>query len=617
MKTRLVFFVACVVLMSSQAYSLEGRYTFNPVNYGDGWFPWACTVYKGTPSKGVTNTCGAGACPMIPRIQGPNVCAGELSTSFIDPNKAYGAIYTLSARITIPEDIKLVTSGSAVVTGEVCAGENIQAVKGVSKGEWWDDGGNADSPPVYWVDDVENLAKSLLNRQTTKNFFSETTVPDGYVDPITNVPVYTKNFVLGNVPASLSLKGTVTGNIVCSLKQKPGTGLPAEGAPVSGESEVEVDVTYIVECMYYYYSGGCAAKPSGFFSEKVGYCLFNVPAVVEAKGYQSIEDFFKVGEISVKRKIKVVKPAAPGVEVSVPASGAIQANSRNVLKIDVKNTGDVDISVKDIDSPAPHGFISCDAVTVKPGSTTECLLSITPAAGEGLDVKVSYEYRYCGKTVKASVVKSLINSNVIMSKSAVQVYAIDVHGACENQYYACSPAASQEKYSVGYKCFAGQSGYYTPTVGRLGLTYDLSGIPPGTDISAARFVLTASGAGRPQELALYSVSGDLSPMSCVPGGDICTRPYCKECEPLFALSGEKVSTQSVSGPGKYSFDITELLKKAYSGGQKTLSFQVRAEEGLWSSEGSSSCDKENDWVEQGIDLRSAGDDGPHIEIVHK
>ena len=614
MKTKILFFVACSILISGQAYSLEGRYTFNPVNYGDGWYPWACVVYKGAAASGTKNGCGAGQCQMLPRIQGPNACAGDLSTSFTDPNKAYDSIYTLSARVTVPEDLKLITPTNSVVSKEACAGENIKAVMGASKGEWWDDGGNADSPPVFWVDDVETLAKSLTSRPANGNFFTTTQVPDGYVDPLTNIPVYSKNYLFAGQTSNW--RGLVTGNVVCSLKQKPGTGLPADGYTPSGsETETEIDVTYIVECMFYYYSGGCTVKTSGFASGKEGTCLFNMPAVIEKSSYQSIEDLFKVGEISVKQTIKITKPAAPRVEVSVPASETIQANQRNVIKIDVANTGDVDIIVKDIDSASPHGFISCDAMTVKPGGTTECLMSIAPAPGEGVDAKVSYEYKYCGRTVKATAVETIVNSNAIMPQSVVQAYSIYVHGGCENQYYSCSPAASQGKFTVGYKCSKRQGAYFTPSVGRLDVTYDLSGVPANAGFGSARLVVTSAGVARAQELAVYSASTGLTPIACQPGGDICTKPYCQECQGLFDLQAEKVSAQMVSGPGKYYFDVSGLVKNAVLNGQKYISFQLRADEGTWDSEGSGSCNKDEEWNKLDIDLRGGGGDVPYLELL--
>ena len=71
-------------------------------------------------------------------------------------------------RLSIPEDVKLVSYDGTVVGDEVCAGERFRLRKGVNKGEFWQDGGDVDSPPIHWVEDVPELVYSLVKAKADK-----------------------------------------------------------------------------------------------------------------------------------------------------------------------------------------------------------------------------------------------------------------------------------------------------------------------------------------------------------------------------------------------------------------------------------------------------------------
>ena len=96
-------------------------------------------------------------------------------------------------KITVPGDYKLVKSDGSVVGDEVCLGDQFKIVSGETKGEYWQDGGVSDSPPIQWVDDVDVVFEKVidyLNRDYTLKGVPSGTPVDGFVDPVTGVRVY-------------------------------------------------------------------------------------------------------------------------------------------------------------------------------------------------------------------------------------------------------------------------------------------------------------------------------------------------------------------------------------------------------------------------------------------
>ena len=245
--------------------------------------------------------------------------------------------------------------------------------------------------------------------------------------------------------------------------------------------------------------------------------------------------------------------------------------------------------------------------------TKECLVEVTPQVGEGVSVSVNYGYKTCGKSMKAVASKEVLSSQVVKASSMSQVYALDVSGGCVNRYYVCNSALEQQWFSLGFKCSTKEANkYLVSSVERIDLGFSLPTLPEGSSVAGARLGLAASGASKAQDVSAYSVSG-WSQAFCVPGGDICAKPSCEECAPLFDLSGQKLGTTNIPGPGKYYIDVTKAVKKAYQNKDAKVFLQLRGKEDYSADTGS--CGAGKDWMRYDLNFRGKAD-APYLEVVY-
>ena len=681
LKMKLFVLSACfLVMLSCSASALQASYMYVSLSYGRGWWPWACVTEMGvknacgcessseSPSGTLPdrcsesygtcalNFCGARICPFESAAMSGFTCLQNQECDVYGNNEsAYAECYLRSlntsdssavipldpsawglvVKITIPEDFKLVSSDGLVLGDEICVGESFKVSKGVNKGEYWSDGGHMDSPPIYWVDDVESVVQKLMDYHEKtltkeKDIHTKQDIPEGFVDDLTHIPIH--------YDASAGLFG----NLLCSMKSNDDTkGADSELDSrkdfrqrgeyyvAASKKDAVFNANYSVECMYYYYGG-----QNPYYNTEDGTYyntyIIRVPTVLQAGpnattedwGTQNIvfnskEDFFKVGSIGINRKIRVVDPPIVNVSVSIAGADVIKFGESNTFRVLVKNTGDMNISLRSVNSRPVGKLISCDANVLKPSETGECLLSVTPQTGDGVSVQVSYDYKSCGRSQVGLETKTLIASKVLEPVLSEQVYSMGVHGGCENSYYACNEAKTQPSFFAGYKCYKTSSGFYTPTTERFNLKFDLSSLPKNLDISSVRLNLYSSAVGKSQSVSVYSVDKDWKAVQCVPGGDICTRPYCSECAPVYDLGGVLQSSSQVSTPNRYSFDVTGLIKDKYSKGDSSVSLQVRGVEGLWESMGQSGCSVDNNWEKLDVSFDSVTGNGPYLEIVYK
>ena len=605
------------------------------------------------------NFCGGRNCPFGSGVTSWVAAFGESCGAYPTGPFATDPYSTgVASEITILEDVKLVKPDGSVVGDELCLGDEFTVRNGASSGEYWWDGGFYDSPPIQWVDDVKSVFKTLLDYHEQTEFSDSTVynshsdVPDdragrfgandvqAYLDPLTGLTVYSHSMAepwakMADVP-QFNPKGKITGAMVCSIG--PGQVNASDtlvkkgdGYQVISTGEVEFRVGYAIECMYYYYgrynpegnpNAPKAYKDKKYFTYKLPTLLYAIrPTGAVLYGrlfsgqnvlYNSKQDFFKVGEAVLYKKIRVHAPPNRSVEIAI-IKQEMKIGEPNVLRVLVTNKGTIDIYIVNISSNAVHRFISCDAKTVAPGETKECLVSITPQTGEGVNVQVNYEYKFCGKDMldKASI--DIISSQTALASSLSQVYTLDVSGGCVNRYYDCNPAVSQDMFSLGYKCSRKESDYYVSSIERIDMGFVLPPLPKGATFAGARLRLKVSGTSKTQEVSLYSIP-EWSQIECLPSGDICAKPYCSECRPLFEAPGQKLSAKSVAGPGTYFFDVSDAVKKAYYSGGRLLSFQLRGKEDYPQPE-SSLCGAGDDWKRYDLDFRGESD-GPQLEIVY-
>ncbi len=593
-----------LLYLSCSAYAIQGSYNFLALNYGLMWSQYASTVEG--------KAAGDKNCPV-------NLCLG---LDGYCKNRVYCGIFEITTRITVPEDLNLVTSDGYVVGDEVCVGDEFKLDKGLIKGEDWDDGGDQDSPAIYWIDDVESAVKKIVSQHETSSpaRIGGTQVDDGYVDPLSGVAVYTRIIPASSAVYNVSGNYKIIGNIACSVKGSASANgeIMQDGDyyKATAPGTASFNANYVVECMYYYYGGAC--NPSDDMCSATSatntFCQYQVPMFPHLTG-SSLKDLLSVGTISLNKNLKITTSSTPKVGFSITGAESIKLGEENNLRILVKNTGDTNITVTDIYSTAPHKYISCDNPTIAPGTESECIMSVTPTVGTGLDVTILYEYSSCGKEETGQITKIVLGSESLTPSAAYQVYGTDVKGDCKNSYYSCD-TPSDSLLSVGYRCEKEQS-YNTPTAGRADLQFDLSTLDPTASIAAANLKITPSLVTTPQKIGVYVLNSALTPASCSPGGDICTQPYCMECQPLYAILGDAIATQDVSAIQPYSFDVTEYVKSAVASGNKVISFQLRGVENLWDTQGGTQCDSDGYWTKQDVSIPASGADGPVLEIVLK
>ncbi len=616
-----------VVLCCSNSYAFESQ--MMPVSLSDSWMYYECL-----------------------RLGLDVFCYTDKARPFPMNYSLISSRYViLGDYLTVPEDMKLVSSDGSVVDDEICAGEKVRAVKGVDKGEYWDYGGFLDSPPVYWVDDVEKSFEDIVGYGIRTGFTEECSVdkdagvPDGSIDPVTGVPIYTTF----GYP-------TLKGATICSLKDK---GVSSEGFDkigdwyaAKGKGMARFTANYSVECVYYVYALGytdpytfgnynlsdypggidelikeiysCPYKPLFSIIREPTINLMGGVIRNDSNDYKgtgvlsepkSLEDLFRTGNIGIDKEIKVVSTANPKVDVSVVGADNVSFGSPNTFRALVKNTGDVNVSIKSIYSKPEGKLISCDAESLAPGQQAECLLLVTPVQGQGLSVEVSYDYKSCGRSQVGLVTKTLIDSKTVRPVLKEQSYLMGVHGACDNGYYSCY-SASEGSLFAGYKCFKTSNGFYAPASERINMRFDISEVPKNAEILGAKLYLKASEVGEKQTINVYSVDRIPEVVKCLPGGDICTKPYCGECKPLYDLDGTVASSAEISSARQYSFDVTNSVKDKLQG-DGIVSLQIRGAEGLWESQGQSSCTIENDWDKRDISIDAGGRDGPYLEVVYR
>ncbi len=744
---------AILFLFATNTLALQARVRYDPVNYA-GWGPWVyitelkkCFSSWGDAwymnSDPEVRRCPFEAATLLVWRTGwgfTEVCSDSIYQPKAVEVTAVEVNY-FETDLTIPGDLKLVSSDGSVINDEVCVGDSVKVVKGVNKGEYWNEGGNDDSPSIYWVDDVESFVSGLvafhektltdegyvtLTEDQEKEVMKDSAI-DGYVDDLTGIPVFNTQFPAPNptdcyyllddsngkiekdldngiaseellkamnlqditsiqfkktayrtwgeftgyeynkdqtsmyitkdnntlflcgvheLTYSISRDVRTIGRLVCSIKDNSSSisGLVKEGDyyRVLNVPQIVLDQQNIVECTYYLYGlpgfsykidRGYGWDLNPYANNTLTLKRLQVPSIMDmdpglefstgSGSYQfsderqicSLEDLLRVGTINISKNLKVVSPADPKVEVSVLGADALKFGEPNVLRVLVKNAGDVDISIKSVYSNPEGKLLSCDSENLAPSKQAECLLSVTPIQGQGLSVEVSYDYKSCGRSQVGLVTQMLIDSKVVRPVLKEQSYLMGVHGACDNSYYSCY-SASEGSLFAGYKCFKTANGFYTPATERFNMRFDLSDIPKNAEILGAKLYLKASEVGGKQTINVYSVNKIPEAVKCLPGGDICTKPYCGECKPLYDIDGTVASSAELSSTGQYSFDVTNQLKEKIAG-DGIVSLQIRGAEGLWENQGQSSCSVENDWDKRDVSFDAGGRDGPYLEVVYK
>ena len=675
MKGKILLIGLCILMLTGSGCCIDGRFTFAPVNYGWGWVPWACIMEEGgsfsfnTHPSHVPDTWSAWYKAGFTEPRQIYSCFGSLkcNTSIRDCPFEYSSQWGwyqcspesirwpsfpdhLFIDVIIPEDIKLVTSDNYVVENTLCVGDKFRLVRGRDIGEWIVRGGDIDTPPIYWVDDVEKLFLDMMAYHDStftrsEDIHKELYCPDGYVDPVFNIPVYSISTPgLSDIFANIHI-----GSIVCSVKEKEidvPSSLKKSGdyyeATDSGDTTFNAE--FVVECMDYYFAGAWSNYLRDCIQlrdmSKCDLYLFRVPTIIKngpedridveiARGscsapvhmyrsYNSIEDFFRVGVMNFTREIRIEKRVDPP-SISISSFiGSVVFGETSTVRLLIRNEGEVDITIKDITCNVDYEFLACDKPSLKPNEEAECLLSVVPKPDSGISASVKYEYESCGRSIELSGDETIVDLVKIQPHRSAQVSRMDVHGDCTNTYYACYTPDKDGKLSVGYNCF-NRDLYFIPGNERFDLGFDISSLPENVDILSAKVYLNAINVNKPQDVMIYGIDNEWIPKACTPGGDICGPTYCKdECSSLYDIGANVISKIHIDSSGWYSFDVTEFMRSEYGNGKGYLSFQFRGNtENMWNERGRDSCTKSKDWDHYDVEFSGVGGaDRPYLQVIY-
>jgi hypothetical protein len=509
------------------------------------------------------------------------------------------------ARITVSTSFNLVRPDGLSVGDELCVGDRFALKKSADDGEFWNDGGHYDSPPIIWVEDAAKAAKEAI-KCPGASF--------GYSGRLKSIPLYPISEIGGD-----SERGGAKGSVVCSLVEKIDSGgLDKDGVyyVASRPGTIKFNVSLGLRCMYYYVTGlgriSAGTPKAGAMVIPEGMEGMILPGICDKVTLDSL----KTGDAGLSKEIRIVDGGAkPQIDLTVPDMDYKPGASAN-LRVLVKNTGNADARITKVSASVAYNLISCDSLDVKAGAQSECLITVTAQAGQGLSVYVDYESKACGRTMVGSASKSLMGASLVNPSASAQVYGIVVQGDCKNKYYSCAFPDKDGKFAAGYECYNMDGNYYTPANERFNLKYALPEMP-GRTVLGGSLNLRASIVNKPQTLILYSAPQDWMPAACSAGGDICTQPYCGECAPIYDMPGDRLSANKINDAGSVSFDISEYVKSAYGNGQKILSFQIRGGEDLWVTQEKSTCGNLGAWVKQDVVFSSSGANQPYLEIVYK
>ncbi|MBI4173423.1 MAG: hypothetical protein HY519_01770 [Candidatus Aenigmarchaeota archaeon] len=423
--------IGIIIALSAMptALAMEQSFLFQSIGYGRGWIPYVCLAEHGTAAlpaqlNGLP-TCDLNGAKLTlgstVALPAQYQCPFEESAlnGFACNSKA-GAGYPtgIVASINIPEDMKLVTQDGFVITTETCPDQQITPQVGAKNGEWWFRGGVDDSPPIHWVDDVVAFVQDVMdyhkNTDTNRNaVFTAETFQKGYIDPLFKVPIYflpRSGYQTNSADDEAnSLKiGGQAGNLVCSLKRKGST---VPGSTVKpGE---EVDMEFEVLCTFYYF----AKSNSGFGAKNSGQTIIlRHPTIIQASPattndwnkhnvkYSTVEDFFRLGSIQLKRKIAVVAPTKAELEITPEPTAVQDAQGNSVFNIVIRNLGTGTAGIEKLELGEGNKLLYCDAESIAPGRSVECLAAIAnPAA----PFQLAYAQTSCGKSSSDTVSFSL------------------------------------------------------------------------------------------------------------------------------------------------------------------------------------------------------------------
>lgn len=343
-----------------------------------------------------------------------------------EPGPCWARAYDIIFSVNINPQLGFYTENGYSLNSELCYGQKFKAVIETSnndwidtRGEWVTIGGACDSPPVAWVESLAYFLNEVKNADK-----SPITIPkiyDGYVDSLTGIPVYWEGTVflkpyygtlVCELPKfkSLDISGAETWSIY---------GVKKPGTFVVTADKVDISFNTDINCMFYHF---CVKKGEG--------CEV-VREIMDMDGKYGGSKTY-LGSASEKKSITVtsVPPEPKIIITSTLTNGKLSPQSSTYLKMEVTNTGDKDAVVKNIDLNVDSQLLACESNKLSPGSSTECILWVSPEKSGVIEATVDYQYMKCGE-------RQQIREKFVVGEIEVKPKECSDNRDCLKNYICC------------------------------------------------------------------------------------------------------------------------------------------------------------------------------------
>jgi hypothetical protein len=479
---------------------------------------------------------------------------------------------------------------------DVCMGDTINITTNPS-GNAFGDGGPTDDPAVRFVKDLNKgiiPGKTKTTQEFTPLCLYMAHCPERpYNDPNSeSYKIADKDQKDYGYPSIGELCECYTElSVICETNCSAGSGKPDDprkfdSLHVTSSGKFEIDVSCEASCVAYY--------PNGT----------TIPLTLNSGTGSAVytQRYYLTG-VNDSREPRL----------SVPTYTHNVVNGKTELKAGIENKGEVIAYLDKVILNKPDAKILYRPASIMPGAKEDIIVEAgTDAADLTVSISFSTEKTGCLKykdfiqtysigacnadkdcddknplTTDVCMDIGTETSHCVNSKyeeirptKTYQTYAMDVQGSCKNRYYTCYLPENRDNADLyaGDKCYNTQNSYYTNSLGRFLLRYDLSALSKGMYINHAVLRLQAKSVNKPQTIEVYAAKDDWEGKTCASGGDICTQPYCAECSGPYDIPGQRISSQTVGDTTTYSFDITDYVKDEYSKGTRFVSLQIRGVE---------------------------------------
>ena len=353
--------------------------------------------------------------------------------------------------VDIDPRINFYTEDGYSVNTELCQGQKFKVDSSVQNGEWEEEGGYFDTPPVVWVDNITKFEEQVNKSTEGRNGLIITGIDkyDVYLDNLTgtSIPVYP--IYVGGCSAPLGYGGPwvcydtkAYVNVVCDKPRI--TKLDISGANslsedvfiVTATDKMDMLITGASNCRIYHFCVATTLRGASTYPELIHDCIISMYTTkgwpycyYGSWGCKLIEGNMM---FSTNRTIAVTSnPSKPIIHVSsMLTNDKLFSNSSTYMKLKITNGGVKDVIVKDINLNVNSRFLGCNSTKLSPNESTECVFWLSPGESSTLEATVKYQFLMCGK-------RELKAERFVVGDIKVEATKCSKNSDCLENYICC------------------------------------------------------------------------------------------------------------------------------------------------------------------------------------